>query len=541
MSRWIFAGVLLIILMVIFYNEAHKRIDELIKRDVEHHLKAVLDTTIETLEIWMHDREDDARHLANRPDVVALVKSLMLEDSSKESLSKSKNLKEIRTVLHPYLREQEDMGFFIVNKDYKNIGSMRDENLGEFNILKEQGRVKYLEEIFYGRSVIVFPLRSDVMLPADDGVMRYEEPTMFFGVPIFGEDKVVAAYLARVDPKRDFTRIVGIARFGGTGDPYVIDRQGNILTESRFRSDLVEIGLIEDHETAVLNVQTRDPGCNMMEGCRPKLKRSKQPLTKMAASLTRGDKNYDVEGYNDYRGVPVVGAWVWNSDHSYGLVIEQDVSEAFEKFYTIRKIFITSFLFVTALFSFYAFLAVQNNRELNIEIAQRIQLEKDLTHLATTDNLTGAFNRAKFDSIIDIEVARAIRFEHDLTLIMMDIDFFKAINDKYGHLVGDKVLKDLAVIVNKVIRVTDSFVRWGGEEFMILAVETELTEAFEVADRLRHKIEHHDFEGVAGKVTVSFGVAMYKESESVDEFLTRADDALYRAKDSGRNKVIKAG
>lgn len=540
MSKWVFTGVLLIILMVIFYTEAHKRIDELIKRDVEQHFKAILNTTEATLEMWIHEREDEARHLANRPDVVKLVSRLLNEEISNESLSESQNLKEIRHILNPYLREKSDLGFFVVNKDYVNIGSMRDENLGEVNLLKEHGKVNYFNEMFYGRSVVVLPLRSDVALLGDDGVMRYEVPTMFFGVPIFEDDKVIAAYLVRVDPKKDFTRIVGIARFGETGDPYVIDDKGNIITHSRFKSDLVRIGMLEEHQTTVLNIQARDPGCDMTKGCKPKLERSEQPFTEMAMSLARGDSGHNVEGYNDYRGVPVVGAWIWNKEHSYGLVMEQDVNEAFEKFYTIRRIFVTSFLLVTALFSLYSFLAIQNNRELNIEIAQRIQLEKDLTRLANTDSLTGAFNRAKFDSIIDVEVARAIRFEHELSLIIMDIDFFKAVNDKYGHLVGDRVLKDIATIVNKVVRITDSFVRWGGEEFMVLAVETDLSEVFDLAERLRRKIEHHSFEDV-GKVTVSFGVATYNEPESVDDFLTRADDALYRAKEGGRNMVVKAG
>ncbi len=171
-----------------------------------------------------------------------------------------------------------------------------------------------------------------------------------------------------------------------------------------------------------------------------------------------------------------------------------------------------------------------------MDITERKELESKLTKLATTDPLTGAFNRAKFDDLISMEVARAKRFAHPLTIVLFDIDNFKLVNDRYGHAVGDTVLKTIADIIFKNSRATNYFVRWGGEEFVVIAVETDTDGALKLAERMRSEIEAHAFETV-GKVTASFGVALLAEDDTVDSLIMRADEALYRAKENGRNRV----
>jgi diguanylate cyclase (GGDEF)-like protein len=120
---------------------------------------------------------------------------------------------------------------------------------------------------------------------------------------------------------------------------------------------------------------------------------------------------------------------------------------------------------------------------------------------------------------------------------MLDIDHFKNVNDTYGHDVGDKVIKNIVDIVKKNIRNIDIFVRWGGEEFIILCPETDSLSAATLAQKLRSAIDDASFDKV-GNITCSFGVASFKDNESKDSFIKRSDSALYKAKDEGRNRVV---
>jgi len=174
------------------------------------------------------------------------------------------------------------------------------------------------------------------------------------------------------------------------------------------------------------------------------------------------------------------------------------------------------------------------------DITERRKMEQELQQRATIDRLTNIFNRQKFEEFLGQEIKQAHRYRGSLSLVMFDIDHFKQINDTYGHQVGDDVLKEIASIVQRGLREVDIFARWGGEEFMILATETNLDGAAQIAEKIRSSIAGHDFTG-AGTVTVSLGIAQFLPDEEEKGLLKRTDDALYRAKESGRNRVERAG
>ena len=161
---------------------------------------------------------------------------------------------------------------------------------------------------------------------------------------------------------------------------------------------------------------------------------------------------------------------------------------------------------------------------------------KTLEKFATTDNLTGALNRTKFQLIIEREMEMVERYNQSLSMIMFDIDHFKRINDQYGHTVGDSVLKALADIVRENTRKTDYFIRWGGEEFMILSSGVNLNKEYKLAQKIRKVIENHDFKNV-GRITASLGVVEFKDTDTENSFIKRADDAMYKAKKISRNRV----
>ena len=166
-----------------------------------------------------------------------------------------------------------------------------------------------------------------------------------------------------------------------------------------------------------------------------------------------------------------------------------------------------------------------------------LELERrELLDLANLDPLTRVFNRRKLEEILGDEVARADRYATPLAAMMLDIDHFKAINDTYGHDAGDAVLVELTDRLGVVLRHVDRLARFGGEEFVVVAPGIGLEAAWDLAERLRRTVAEHTFTAV-GRVTVSIGVAALCPGETGEALLKRADAALYRAKDGGRNRV----
>lgn len=167
------------------------------------------------------------------------------------------------------------------------------------------------------------------------------------------------------------------------------------------------------------------------------------------------------------------------------------------------------------------------------------RLLEENRELATRDSLTHIFNRRTFNDLARRELARAERYNHDTSLVMLDIDHFKLVNDTYGHPVGDEALIHLVQIIKKSVRMQDLYGRYGGEEFTILLAETPSAEAFEIAERLREKIENSSLhiQNNVIKMTVSIGIATARgeDKPTLEDLISGADAAMYAAKKAGRN------
>ncbi|MBP9694624.1 MAG: GGDEF domain-containing protein, partial [Alphaproteobacteria bacterium] len=177
-----------------------------------------------------------------------------------------------------------------------------------------------------------------------------------------------------------------------------------------------------------------------------------------------------------------------------------------------------------------------------VEITDRKIFENELRRLATVDPLTGCFNRRRFLELANMEFVRAERYNLSLCVMMLDIDHFKSINDTFGHAVGDEALIKLAKVVKGMIRDTDIFGRFGGEEFALLLPNTNLVDGQKIAERVREAIGGIKLSSNEDVIcfTVSIGLTHYlvKMDDTISKALQRADEALYVAKKSGRNKVI---
>ena len=170
-------------------------------------------------------------------------------------------------------------------------------------------------------------------------------------------------------------------------------------------------------------------------------------------------------------------------------------------------------------------------------------LNKEFREMAIRDGLTGLFNHRYAEERLEAEFERSTRYDRELSVLFMDLDHFKFYNDTHGHQAGDDVLQLLSAIMMDSIREPDTLARWGGEEFIVIAPETGITESCRLAEKIRQAVENHDFPNAAkqplGKVSLSVGIASRsKLTDSAERLLRFADDAVYAAKDSGRNRCV---
>lgn len=170
---------------------------------------------------------------------------------------------------------------------------------------------------------------------------------------------------------------------------------------------------------------------------------------------------------------------------------------------------------------------------------QMLELKVKLEDSALKDPLTGLYNRRYLFDILPLRISLFGRYGDKTSILLIDIDHFKKVNDQLGHSVGDRVLKSFAMVIRDGIRETDTAYRYGGEEFLIVLNDTERDQAGLMAERMRKSIENYNFEEVPWTVTISIGIAEVRLGDNDDHLIERADNNLYEAKKTGRNKVVK--
>ena len=334
-------------------------------------LKVILSSTLERIDYWVTERNNFLMQLGRDPELVAITNRLLRIPPQADLLKQSNPLAEARDFFARNQAEFGKIGFFIINRDYINIGSWRDSNLGVKNLIAEQ-KLELLEKAFNGEGVFVPPIRSDVVINLDNtnGNGSDKKPlTMFFAVPIRNSGGDVLAILTqRLLPEGRLSQILQTGRIGQSGESYVINREGVMLTKSRFKQQLTNVGLLQSGEAEHKKIMVRDPGGNLLRGFKPRVANDKLPFTKMAQDLIRfsqmattdqaldghGALTIDMDGYRDYRGVEVFGAWQWNYHLGLGIASEIDVEEALGDYLSLRMNLliitgITLFLSVAAL------------------------------------------------------------------------------------------------------------------------------------------------------------------------------------------------
>ena len=324
-------------------------VEGVMRSQMANELRTLLNADVEAVRILFQAHQELALIATSDPEIRPLALRLASSiDVDPEALLRSPEVNRIYAELGPWIERDEYDGFALFNPDGIIVAATRATLLGKRYVGPES---EFVETALEGRATVSRPFASIVMLADLDGQERVGVPTMFVAAPVGDDDgRVVAALGFRMRPERTFTRILNVARFGSSGETYAFDRSGRLLSQSRFDDELKRIGLIADqpHVRSVLNLELRDPEVDMTTGARPGLRRDEQPLTRMAAEAVREKPGFDVAGYRNYRGVPVVGAWTWMPEYGFGVATEVERDEAYRPLVVLRTAFWAMFAVLVA-------------------------------------------------------------------------------------------------------------------------------------------------------------------------------------------------
>jgi tRNA A-37 threonylcarbamoyl transferase component Bud32 len=362
---WIWPIIALVILSIIAWG-VHSAIESTMRENLRSQLQTLRDVEVAMLRTWLASQESNVESLANQSSVRKLTHEILaargdhlVEASGSESKAIDQLRIEFARVVAPVMSSHDYTGFVLASHTGEIVASTQAELISRNPV--DQFR-EWVARALDGQPTVSVPFRSETSLLDNSGKSKTGVPTMFCAAPIRDDNfQVIAVLGMRIRPDREFTRILQLGRIGDSGETYAFDKAGVMVSNSRFDDDLILLGLLPDHEGTVslLNLQVRDPGVNMTEGLRPNVRRAELPLTRMAESSIAGRTDIDVDGYNDYRGVPVVGAWTWLPEYGFGITTESDVAEAYRPLTILKLAFWTlMFLLVVSSLGLFAFAVV---------------------------------------------------------------------------------------------------------------------------------------------------------------------------------------
>ena len=343
---WIWPLLAAVLLVIIGFG-VRWRVDRAIHEKLAAELETILKADVAGLEIWLDAQKSNASAAARSADIQRLAAELVAISEKPDSTAASQATRDLVAELAPWLEEHNYSGFVVADRTQRIVASHAPELLGKQSL---PGYSEFLPKVLAGTETVSHPFPSIIVLTDKTGRTSAGLPTMYAAAPIRNADgQVFAALGLRLQPDIDFTRILSVARGGKTGETYAFNRDGLLLSESRFDEQLKEIGLIPDspESRSILQLELRDPGVDLTTGARPNKSRSEMPLTHSVADATRGSSGVNVIGYRDYRGVPVVAAWTWLDDYDFGVATEIDRSEAYAPLFVVRPVFWGLFALLT--------------------------------------------------------------------------------------------------------------------------------------------------------------------------------------------------
>lgn len=320
-----------------------ERVENAIQAQLASELEIVLKADVEGLKIWLESQRSNASAAARSDDVERLVGDLIAvadkPGAGPLELAASQATRDLVEELLPWREEHDYTGYIVADTKERIIASHAPELLGKRSL---PGYSDFLPKVLAGEATVSHPFPSLIVLEDRDGRASAGVPTMYAAAPVRNAaGQIIAALGFRLDPEQDFTRILSIARGGTSGETYAFNRQGLMLSESRFDEDLKRIGLIANRpeSRSILQLDLRDPGGDMLAGFRPMCLRDELPFTEPVREAVAGRDGVNTVGYRDYRGVVNVAAWKWLPEYDFGVLTEIDRAEAYAPLYVVRPVF----------------------------------------------------------------------------------------------------------------------------------------------------------------------------------------------------------
>lgn len=348
-QTWIFPVIAIIALSALAFG-VRRAIEATMKSNLQSQLQTLLTVETEMLQTWLAVQASNVEAEANDFQVRETIYELLAEGEQADQAAvetgqtpprkiSSQLHRKLRSELGPAMSSHGYLGYVIADKNKRIISATLEEMVGQQDYPPYDA---FLTRALEGKTTVSPPFPSTAMMKDEFGVLRSGVPTMFVCTPVRDERfQIVAALAFRMRPDQEFTRILQLGRIGASGETYAFDKLGRMVSNSRFDDSLILIGLIPDieHSRSILNLSVKDPGGNLLQGYRAPTRRGELPLTKMAASAIAGNSGVDVNGYRDYRGVPVIGAWTWLDEQGMGIATEIDSAEAFRPLYILQWTF----------------------------------------------------------------------------------------------------------------------------------------------------------------------------------------------------------
>jgi hypothetical protein len=368
---WVWPVVAAIALGVLgwFTNRA---IESALHKQLAEEVQTILNADLESLRIWIKEQEVDAELIVAAVPLGPAVQELTaIENGPQLDLWKSPQQEQLRSALLPLLRKYGYVGYFLISPSLRILAANEEATIGQ---VLDGLRAEFAKTVLRGRSAVSRPYRSPMMLANEKGELKTGLPTIFAAAPVRDDKgRPIAALGIRIQ-EHQFSKILQIARAGQSGETFAFDKTGLFLSHSRFDDALKRIGLLADFPDShsMLTLELRDPQVNMMNGERPSISRADQPLTRMAADAVAGHSGADVEGYRDYRGVPVIGAWTWLPEFDFGVATQIDVDEAYRPLFILRSTFRLLFaLLIVGALAIFVFTIVIARQRRRMEKAER--------------------------------------------------------------------------------------------------------------------------------------------------------------------------
>lgn len=343
--------IVIIVLLLVKYTLEQNRLTTL--QDTNEDLTFVLQRTTEELNSWVDDRKLALSNIGKHPEIVELTKQLLKVSAEKEALEKSTELKNVRKFFERFKSDFGEHGFFIIDKNFINYGSARNINLGELNLIAI-ALPGVLEKVFNGNTEFIPPILSDVEINSDIAIKDpLNSHSLFFATPIEDSNgEVIAVLTQRLRPEGRLSQLMQYGTIGLSGESYLINSHGQMISQSRFNNQLIELGLWESELNEAHLLELRDPGNNMLEGHRIEQPLSNLPFTFMTqkliddsddiTALKQSKIGNNMDGYRDYRGVDVLGVWLWDYNLGIGITAEIDKDEALGSYLQLQSYLITT-------------------------------------------------------------------------------------------------------------------------------------------------------------------------------------------------------